>query len=154
MSDVLELIEKNPHSFMIIFFHHDQGASRARVDHEWLAPLRHAWGDRAERLVMVVPVRETEAWLLADGSALRSALGVTWADRRMGLPDSPAGVEAVEDPKKALNDIVRQVSRSRNDHWEQLGELVSVQRLLGVPAFKAMWDELSDVLASTGLRRH
>lgn len=154
VAGVIDLIDKNPHSFNVVFFHRDQGANAARVTGEWLDPLRAAWGDRAERLVMVVPVRETEAWLLADGYALRNALGVTWTDSRMGLPRTPAGVEDVEDPKKALNDIIRQVSRSRNDHWEQLGELVSVRRLLEVPAFRATWNDLRDVLADAGLQRY
>ncbi|MFY1633446.1 DUF4276 family protein [Solwaraspora sp. WMMB335] len=73
IDDVIGLVDRSDGGFTIIFFHRDQGANAERVRREWLDPLRKRWTDRREQLVAVVPVRETEAWLLADGQALRSA---------------------------------------------------------------------------------
>ncbi|WP_328339325.1 DUF4276 family protein [Micromonospora sp. NBC_00421] len=152
-ADVIRLVEQNPASFSLIFFHHDQGASADRVAAEWLRPLRQLWGDRAEQLIAVVPVRETEAWLLTDGDALRTALGVRWTDAEMGLPAQPRRVERIADPKKVLNDIMGRVSRSTTDHFGQLGELVSLARLDDVPAYRQWWSDTLDALTRLGYRR-
>jgi hypothetical protein len=152
-ADAIKLVEQNPASFSLIFFHHDQGASADRVAREWLQPLRQLWGDRAEQLVAVVPVRETEAWLLTDGDALRSALGVRWTDAEMGLPAQPRRVERIADPKKVLDDLMSRVSRSTTDHFGQLGELVSLARLDDVPAYRQWWSDTRDALVRLGYRR-
>ncbi|GAB2917513.1 hypothetical protein GCM10027280_00660 [Micromonospora polyrhachis] len=150
---VIELVERNAGSFSVIFFHHDQGANPARVASEWLQLLRERWGDRAEQVVEVVPIRETEAWLLADGEALRRALGVRWSDVEMGLPAHPKGVERIADPKRVLNDVMRRVRRSTEDHYAQLGELVSLERLNLVPAYAQWWNDSAVALSKLGYRR-
>jgi hypothetical protein len=152
VDEVIELVRRNAASFTLVFFHHDQGANAERVDTEWLRPLRRLWGDRPERLVPVVPVRETEAWLLADGDALRTALGVQWTDAQLGLPKHPKDVERIMDPKKILNDVLRRVRRSVEDHFGQLGELVSLERLKLVPAYQRWWSETKNVLVEAGYR--
>lgn len=153
IADVIKLVDRNPASFLLVFFHHDQGANADRAWAEWLTPLREQWGDRAERLVTVVPVRETEAWLLADGEALRRALGVRWPDAEMGLPTRARDVENVADPKKVLNEVLHRVSRSIDDHYGQLGELVSLARLQGVPAYRQWWNDTRDALTALGYRQ-
>ena len=153
VEDIIRLVDRNAASFSLIFFHHDQGTRADRVEAEWLRPLRTLWGDRAERLVAVVPVRETEAWLLADGDALRGALGVQWTDAQMRLPQNARDVERVGDPKKILNDVMRRLSRSIEDHYGQLGELVSLDRLDLVPAYQRWWSDTRDALAKIGFHR-
>jgi len=105
--EMISLVEENSGYFSIVYFHHDQGAHRQQVERDWLDPLRAAWGSRRELMIEVVPVRETEAWLLADGEAIRSALGVAWTDDGMGLPSAPKLVEHIADPKDVLNRVVR-----------------------------------------------
>nr|MDT0663059.1 DUF4276 family protein [Micromonospora sp. DSM 115978] len=152
IGQLLDIVEGNKGAFNLIFFHRDQGANPHRVREEWLEPLRKRWVGRTEQLVAVVPVRETEAWLLADGQALRDALGVRWSDADMGLPASPREVERVVDPKKLLNDVTGRVSRTVTDHFGQLGELVSLQRLDSVPAYRRWWDDTRNALESLGYR--
>ena len=98
--EILDLVQDNTDAFHLVFVHRDQGANPDRVRDEWMLPLAKAWGDsRPERMVPVIPIRETEAWLLADGAALRTALGVQWSDSDMGVPGRPREVEAIADPK-------------------------------------------------------
>ncbi len=154
VADVVRLVEQNRANFSLIFFHRDQGADAGRVEREWIQPLRDLWGYRPEQLVTLVPVRETEAWLLADGDALRSALGVPgWSDTSMGLPAQPAHVERLPDPKRVLSDLTRRVSRSRKDHFVQLGEIVSLERLHDVPAYRRWWNETREALVRLNYRR-
>jgi len=149
---VISLADRSDGAFTIVFFHRDQGANAERVHREWLEPLRKRWADRREQLVAVVPVRETEAWLLADGQALRNALGVRWSDVEMGLPGSPRQVEQIADPKKVLNEVMRRVSRSVGDHLGQLGERVDLDRLQQVPAYRRWWDDTRQALVALGYR--
>ncbi|MEU4568350.1 DUF4276 family protein [Micromonospora sp. NPDC023956] len=154
VQDVIKVVELNRAAFSLIFFHRDQGTDPRRVEREWIQPLRELWGERAEQLVAVIPVRETEAWLLADGDALRNALGVpSWTDGFMGLPARPAQVEDLADPKRVLSDLTQRVSRSREDHFVQLGELVSLDRLYQVPAYRRWWDDTRQALTRLGYRR-
>ncbi|GGL87468.1 MULTISPECIES: DUF4276 family protein [Micromonospora] len=153
VQDVVNLVDENRAAFSLIFFHRDQGADADRVRREWVTPLRTLWGDRVEQMVAVVPVRETEAWLLADGDALRDALGVRgWTDETMGLPANPAHVERLGDPKRVLNDLMQRVSRSREDHYVQLGELVALDRLQQVPAYQRWWTDTRQALTTLGYR--
>lgn len=152
IDDVIKLVDRNAASFLLVFFHRDQGPSADRVEAEWLGPLRARWGDRNERLIPVVPVRETEAWLLADGDAIRNALGVRWTDTEMGLPRNAKDVERLADPKQVLNAVTGRVRRSVYDHFGQLGELVSLDRLASVPAYRRWWKDTHEALAALGFR--
>ncbi|GAA2545642.1 hypothetical protein GCM10010435_13330 [Winogradskya consettensis] len=152
LEEVLDLVDRNRGSFLVVFFHHDRGARPGRTETEWLEPLRAAWGSRSEQLVTVVPVRETEAWLLADGDALRRAFGVQWPDSQLGVPAQPKDVEGLIDPKQVLDRSIGRLSRSTADHYSQLGAMVSLERLCQVPAFAQLWRETQQALEKLGFR--
>lgn len=153
LDEVMALVDEQYGSFGIVFFHRDQGPSRERLEREWLTPLRSRWVSRAERLVPVVPVRETEAWMLADGVALRGALGVTWPDHEIGVPRSAREVERIADPKVPLRRLGQRVGRSIEDHYlEQLASRVSLPVLRRVPAFARWRDDTIATLMDVGLR--
>ena len=59
--------------------------------------------------VPVVPVRMTEAWLLADASAIRFAAGNPNGTADLGLPELRR-LEAVPDPKQVLHEALRRAS--------------------------------------------
>ncbi|GAB3800854.1 hypothetical protein GCM10027605_17180 [Micromonospora zhanjiangensis] len=100
----------------------------------------------------MIPVRETEAWLLADGEALRNTLGVRWSDADLGLPRRARDVEQISDPKKVLDQIMCRVSRPVRSHYGQLGELISLEKLREVPAYRRWWDDSRVALEALGFR--
>jgi len=151
--ETLKLVSENAGSFNVVIFQRDQGANTARVRDEWLGPLMEQWGDRPEQLVRIVPVRETEAWMLADGDALRRVLGLRWPDKRLGVPDRPKAVEEIPDPKKPLRDLGAELGRPIDRYFERLGELVSLSVLASVPAFAWWRREAVEALTALGLRR-
>lgn len=61
--------------------------------------------------VCVVPVRETEAWLLFDEGAIRRAAGNPNGRVSLSLPST--NIEAVADPKQILLDALRTASELR-----------------------------------------
>jgi hypothetical protein len=150
---IVELVDGQRDSFVLVFVHRDQGANVDRVRSEWTEPLRTRWDDRAGRLVMVVPVRETEAWMLADGDALRAVLRVRWPDSQLGVPAPPRRVEEIADPKQVLHRLEARISRSFDAYLDRLGEEMSIEALRKVPAFWQWWEDTRSALAEVGFRR-
>lgn len=103
--------------------------------------------------VAVVAVRETEAWALADGDALRDAFGTTLDDARLRVPREPREVESIDDPKKELRAAYAQLRRRSKpeDFFEILGERLSLDRLQRVPAFARLRDDLRGALRDLGI---
>ena len=96
-----------------------------------------------KNLVAIVPVRMTEAWMLADKDALKAEIGTQKTDGQLGLTRSP---ESVTDPKKIIKDVVRlafdhRSRRSRNqvaisELYEPLGEMVNLAQLSFLPSYQ------------------
>ncbi|MEV6847449.1 DUF4276 family protein [Actinoplanes sp. NPDC051411] len=152
--DIVDLVRRHENTFHLVFVHRDQDGSTDRVQREWIDPLVVAWGDgRAERLIPVVPVRKTEAWVLADGDALRSVLGINWTDARLGVPARPADVERLPDPKVPIRELVSRLKRPIEDFYEELAESISLDRLSAVPSFAEARARIGESLAALGYRR-
>ena len=148
ISDSVHSLVRNSGSYNLVVFHHDMGANPGRVEREWVAPMRAAW-DRdgtGEPLVFLLPVRESEAWALVDGDALRSTFGVNWDDVTLGLPDRPRRVADVPYPKTVMRQISSRVSGRPVDYHSRLGELVDLRKLGEVDACSSWIEELCGVL--------
>ncbi len=82
--------------------------------------------------VIVVPKRETEAWILVDPVAFAALRGANTA----GLPASAKAVEKVPNPKNALKKAVAAVAHNQpEDYFEVLGHNVDLDVLGQVPAY-------------------
>lgn len=76
----------------------------------------------AKPYVPLVPVQETEAWLLLDENAIRTVAGRPRGKRPLDLP-RPRDVEAIANPKKRLQMVLveaselsgRRLAKFRND---------------------------------------
>lgn len=141
-------------TFDVLLYHHD-GSPPDKSD-PVIRRMREAWQATGYRepLVPVVPVRETEAWLLADAEAVRSALRVR------KLPDfgfEPERVHSVPRPKEEFEAIVRQVAGRRatsghgiRDYIVRVGATARIDVLRRVPAFALWWDEMIEALERLG----
>lgn len=139
----------------ILFIHTDgssdwQTASAARV-----APavrrLERELSSYQGRAVSVVPVRETEAWMLVDGDALREVFGTRVPDERLGIPPHPADAEKLLDPKEVLKTAFqstapRRATRRRGWDSELLAEAVSLPKLGKLRSYKRFEKELRSAL--------
>lgn len=143
-------------SWNVLFVHADGAADRAAAHERLIAPglarLAEHGLPRHEG-VAVLPIRETEAWMLADGDALRTVFGTTLDDAALGLPLRPALVEQVTDPKAALDQAYAATGptgrRARNGAaalFDALGERVLLDRLRDVPSFRTLEQELLSAL--------
>jgi hypothetical protein len=107
-------------------------------------------------LVPVIPVRMIEAWMLADGNALRNVLGTNLDHQMLDLPRRAALVETIADPKYRLNDIIRKInavagSRRRqpinlNAKLEPLARQIDLNKLFEVPSYRTFVNDLAQTL--------
>lgn len=153
--------ERDRGAFHILFVHADGAGDPAGARLHQVEPARRLVRDAlgaTHETVPVVPVREMEAWALADGAALRAAFGTTLDDEQLGIPGRAAAVEQVSDPKKALDEVF---ARARGDRrtghrgaaafLDILGQTVRIETLRRVPAFATFESDLARALVALGV---
>jgi len=152
-------------AFHLLFIHADGGGDREGAIADRVEPGRQAvedeLGTSSRRALGVVPVRETEAWALADGEAIRAVLSTSKSDAELGLPARRAEVETLDDPKATLEHAVRLArgGRSRRRRrpaatfLDRLAETISPVCLRELPAYSTFEDDLSRALGDLGYQR-
>lgn len=143
-------------AWKILFVHADGAGDPERKRQEQAQPaidrLRREYADEGFAIA-VIPVRETEAWAIVDGDALRRVFGTTLTDDELGLPRSPSAAEAAPDPKVLLSTAFiathpsgRRRKQGVSPLLNLLGEEVSLPRLRELAAFSALEGELRQAL--------
>lgn len=143
-------------AWRILFIHADGVGDPESKRREQAEPaINRLYQEHAEaRLgVAVIPVRETEAWAIVDGDALRSVFGTTLTDQELGLPSSARVAEGTPDPKALLNTAFNATHptglrrrRGVSPMLNALGEQVSLPRLRELAAFSQLENELRQAL--------
>jgi hypothetical protein len=110
-------------------------------------------------VVCVVPVQETEAWLLLDEAAIRRTVGRPRGTAPLGLP-TPDAVERMARPKERLREVLelaseatgRRLERVRQDfplHRRALLQDLSTTGLVErVPSWQRLRNDLQSTLGS------
>jgi hypothetical protein len=85
--------------------------------------------------LVVIPIREIEAWLLCDAEAIRKTFSLK------SLPKCPASPESIPDPKGKLEELVWRCSEKRKRylhtaHNEKIAQFVSILTLRKCRAFR------------------
>ena len=145
----------------IVFVHADGAGDPAKAKAEAVQPaldVLHARFPEAAPGVGVVPVRETEAWLLVDGDALRGAFGVNLTDAELGLPNPRHLAEAFTDPKAVLEAAFMATGptglrkrKGTSPMLNALGEQVSLDCLNHLPSFRRLSEDLRAALRQIGV---
>ena len=149
-------------AFHILFVHADGGADPAAARSNNVAPglqrVREHLGDAGRRGVAVVPVRELETWVLADGASLASVLGTTRTATELGVPTTAGELEGLLDPKAVFAAAVRAARPGRRHRrrpdptsfLEPLGAQARIAELRRLPAFAALLKDLQVALGELG----
>ena len=107
-------------------------------------------------LIPIIPVRMTEAWMIADPDTLCKVIGTDIKPENSGLPSRAVLVEQDANPKETLNQLVRKVNSTRprtrrqidmNTRYELLARQISLDRLDNVPSFRQFVTDLVVLLA-------
>ncbi|CAH0999452.1 hypothetical protein LEM8419_00752 [Neolewinella maritima] len=106
-------------------------------------------------VVPVIPVQETEAWMLVDREVLKQVLNTTIDTQDLDLHGDP---ERYADPKSKLNEVLRVVNNDRSDNlkmhisslYEQLGRAVPLESLNRLPSYQRFCRALTQALREVG----
>ena len=156
---IIEAIKKVPEA-SILFVHSDAGNDRSKAIENCIEPARRLLSEKAgdpdrlkRRIVAVVPVRESEAWILSDGDAWRKATGSTLGNEDLPFPLKPQEVERIADPKSVLNQTLDIIDNRRGrrriqaaDYFTIVGQAINLEKLGRIPAFRALSEELIGAL--------
>jgi hypothetical protein len=155
---ILEAARDGGSALDVLFVHADGGgdpvqARRANV--EPAARRIKAELSGASRCLAVVPVRESEAWALADGETLRRVLDTTLDVAALGLPPTPRTVESLPDPKAVLRAahaaVVGKRGKRKVETWfAAIGQQARLDVLRHIPAFARLEADLQAALAELG----
>ncbi|MFE7836309.1 DUF4276 family protein [Streptomyces sp. NPDC057474] len=117
----------------LVIIHHDHN-EQGKID-----AVRSGLTDPASaaRVIGIVPVRETEAWMLADPDALPQAPAAVVRE----TVRSPRDVHKLADPKKTLAQAFGPRHRPEYD-FDRLGQRVSLTVLRQVHAYARWVDDL------------
>jgi hypothetical protein len=108
----------------------------------------------------VIPVRMTEAWMLADWETVLSEINndpvaLRTIKQATKLPARPRNVESIADPKQILNQAVRMAQEHLRHGRRRIGlgtlyepsaSNIRLERLEQVPAYQEFVRDLTDVL--------
>ena len=140
----------------LLFLHTDGGSDEAAARRERIEPFSNYAKSQWPSVlcVPVVPVRETEAWAIADTSALIADLGTRKSAADLGLDELPLQAEREPSPKAKLRraqDLVRQGRRARTKQGIEgipagLGARVRLDNLRQLSAFKTLENDLEQAL--------
>lgn len=149
----------------ILFVHKDAddaGPEKVRKNHiePGLRKVHETTKKVCKNMVPVIPIRETEAWMLADIKILQDILDINTDAKELGLPTRPVLVEKIADPKHVLQETVRKSlerkSRRRRKInietlYTRLAQEVRLDFLKQVPAYKTFTGELMQTFKSLNL---
>lgn len=125
-------------AFDILFVHADTGGRGSEKTlpsrSEAYCTAIHNLCDRSlERCVTITPRHETEAWLLADASAVTGALGYSGLPEEIGLPNDARIAEQVADPKLVLTEAINAiVGRRRRPRIENVFPAIAQRQQLAL----------------------
>lgn len=107
-----------------------------------------------KKVVAIVPVQMTEAWMLADKNLLKDEIGVVGTDIDLGIHRRP---EEISNPKAVIENIIRfskesQVKRKRraglniSDLYQIIGQKIELSELESLPSYNKFKSSLREVL--------
>ncbi|MCK6579717.1 MAG: DUF4276 family protein [Anaerolineae bacterium] len=103
-------------------------------------------------IIPVIPVRMTEAWVLADFEAFRAAVGTKQSLDEARFSQKPDKVERIEHPKQIFEAALRNSRPRRSplprEVFPRLAEEINLDRLRVVPAYRQFLHEARNVLRS------
>jgi hypothetical protein len=111
----------------------------------------------AKQLIPIIPIKETEAWLLADYEAFKQVVGTKLSAQELEFPPQVHQVESINEPKEVLKQAISR-SRSRrkrielDEIYQAMGETVSLNHLKKVPAFQNFHTRIIKILIGLGFR--
>jgi hypothetical protein len=106
-------------AFHLVFIHADTGgrAQNENIDArsvQYCMAMQQCCDWPPQRCIVMTPSHETEAWVLADPSAVTSAFGYRGNPQNVGLPATAEEAESLIDPKATLASAIQNIRGRRS----------------------------------------
>lgn len=94
-----------------------------------------------KKLIPIIPIQETEAWMLADSDLLKTQIGATQNDSELGFHRAP---ESVASPKEVIENAIRivqqyQQTSKRRRKGLRIGDLyLSISQLIDLQVLRRL----------------
>jgi hypothetical protein len=106
--------------------------------------VQHSNTARCEKLLPLIPIRATEAWMLADYEVLCAEMRTDLTARVLGIPEKAGLVESISKPKLRLIEAIAKVNKQRRPRqkidistlYEPLAQKIRLDRLKQLDAYK------------------
>jgi hypothetical protein len=140
--------------FIIVHFDADSRTEDNVLQNRFLPAYEEASN---KRCIPIIPIKESEAWMLVDYEAFKQSVGTKLSAKELDFPSQAHQVETINEPKEILNKALSlaQAKRRRIDLDElyaPMGELVSLELLDKVPAFQNFQSRVRKTLIEIGFR--
>jgi hypothetical protein len=162
VDDVARSICEASEAFHLVFIHSDTGGRNLEAQLNsrscaYCAAIQRECAWPASRCVVIAPRHETEAWVLADPSAVTDALGWRGSLDSIGLPANGSAAEGLGDPKLTLEQAVRHVRGRRSGrpqhYYAAIAQRQELRELRGTASFRSFEDALYSALVDLGCVR-
>lgn len=106
--------------------------------------------ETCKNLVSIVPIRMSEAWMLADNELLKTEIGTTKTDQDLILTRDP---ESVANPKHCIEEALRIAQdhlpkrRGRvtiSELYQPIGQQISLEKLEALSSYRKFKDSVED----------
>lgn len=166
----LKRLAQDAAGYHVLVVHGDADSPSAdRAMHERFQPglglisaARQAGTRVCGHVIPMIPIRMTEAWMLADAEAFYKTIGTRLLPEQLGLPSRPQHVESISEPKQtllqAISIALADRPRRRRDPQQELVNLqdmlarqIRLDMLRRVPAFQRFEEDLHAALRALQL---
>lgn len=111
-----------------------------------------------KNLVAIVPIQETEAWMLADKDLLKSEIGTDKTDNELGINKQP---ESITNPKEVIENAIRiaraeQTKRKRGnlsigDLYLPIGQSIDLEKLETLSSYQDFQENVREAFRQMNL---
>jgi Domain of unknown function (DUF4276) len=111
-------------------------------------------------MLAVIPVQMTESWMMADVDVLKTEIGTTIPNDKLGFHRKP---EEIADPKGVINAAIRMVKADGpkkrqadlaiSDLYQIMGNKISLEKLAILPSYQHFRAQVEEFFRGKGLLR-
>jgi hypothetical protein len=156
VEDVINASRKGVNDFgiLILCVHADADDSNDDAVYKYkmnpaLSGIENVEDDICKTIVPIVPVRMTEAWMLADKTLLKKEIGTTKTDQELGIYREP---EQYSDPKETIENAIRTARQERtkrhrkdltiSDLYLSIGQSISIDKLKQLSSYNKFQENI------------
>lgn len=118
-------------------------------------------GEVCKNITLVIPITETEAWMLVDKELLKTEMNTNLSSNDLGLTYQQNRIESISDPKQKINNAInihhQRLPKKRRkyavlieDLYESISQNIELSKLECLSSYKKFKSDLTSALQRNG----